>query len=39
MFDHDWAAKAACRTADPDMLFVQGAAQNRAKAICAGCQV
>lgn len=39
MFDRDWAAKAACRTADPDTLFVQGAAQNRAKAICAGCQV
>jgi WhiB family redox-sensing transcriptional regulator len=39
MFDNDWAAKAACRTADPDTLFVQGAAQNRAKAICAGCQV
>ena len=30
---NDWAAKGACRTADPDMLFVQGAAQNRAKAV------
>lgn len=38
-FDADWAARAACRTTDPDMLFVQGAAQNRAKAICLGCSV
>ncbi len=38
-FDSDWAAQAACRAADPDMLFVKGAAQNRAKAICLGCQV
>jgi WhiB family redox-sensing transcriptional regulator len=38
-FDSDWAAQAACRTADPDTLFVQGAAQNRVKAICVGCAV
>lgn len=38
-FDTDWATKAACRATDPDSLFVQGAAQNRAKAICVGCQV
>jgi WhiB family redox-sensing transcriptional regulator len=37
--DTDWAAQAACRTTDPDSLFVQGAAQNRAKAICVGCVV
>ena len=37
--DTVWAAEAACRTADPDTLFVQGAAQNRAKAICLGCAV
>ena len=36
---NDWAAKGACRTADPDMLFVQGAAQNRAKAVCMACSV
>jgi WhiB family redox-sensing transcriptional regulator len=36
---NDWAARGACRTADPDMLFVQGAAQNRAKAICMSCPV
>ncbi len=39
IFDTDWAARAACRTTDPDLLFVQGAAQNRAKAICLGCTV
>jgi WhiB family redox-sensing transcriptional regulator len=36
---NDWASRGACRTADPDMLFVQGAAQNRAKAICMSCSV
>ena len=36
---HDWAAEGACRTTDPDALFVQGAAQNRAKAVCLGCPV
>src|ERR687892_49615 len=35
----DWSADAACRGADPDELFVQGAAQNRAKAVCTGCPV
>jgi WhiB family redox-sensing transcriptional regulator len=39
MMNVDWTAQAACRTADPDALFVQGAAQNRAKVICASCQV
>ena len=33
----DWPAVAACRTTDPDALFVQGAAQNRAKTFCMGC--
>jgi WhiB family redox-sensing transcriptional regulator len=28
-----------CRTASPDELFVEGAAQNRAKALCSGCPV
>ena len=36
---NDWPAQAACRGTDPDTLFVQGAAQNRAKAICFGCPV
>lgn len=35
----DWTTKAACRTDDPDDLFVQGAAQNRAKQRCMGCVV
>jgi WhiB family transcriptional regulator, redox-sensing transcriptional regulator len=35
----DWAAQGACRTGDPDTLFVQGAEQNRAKAVCMGCPV
>jgi WhiB family redox-sensing transcriptional regulator len=35
----DWAARGACRTTDPDALFVQGAAQNRAKVVCSGCPV
>jgi WhiB family redox-sensing transcriptional regulator len=35
----EWAANAACRSTDPDTLFVQGAAQNRAKSICLGCPV
>lgn len=34
-----WSKRAVCRTADPEELFVQGAAQNRAKAICTGCPV
>lgn len=35
----EWTSEAACRGSDPDSLFVQGAAQNRAKAICMGCPV
>lgn len=35
----DWTVTAACRGMDPDELFVQGAAQNRAKAVCSGCPV
>ncbi|HEU4425242.1 MAG TPA: WhiB family transcriptional regulator [Pilimelia sp.] len=30
---------AACRSGDPDALFVQGAEQNMAKRICRGCPV
>ncbi len=39
VWSNDWAAAAACNGTDPDELFVQGAAQNRAKLICMGCQV
>lgn len=35
----DWAKGAACRSTDPDVLFVQGAAQNKAKSLCGGCSV
>lgn len=34
-----WVAQSACRNADPDVLFVTGAAQKRAKAVCLGCPV
>ena len=36
---YEWASRGACRTTDPDSLFVQGAAQNRAKAVCMSCLV
>src|SRR3954453_7733789 len=39
MWITDWTPRAACRNADPDALFVQGAAQNRAKIICRACPV
>jgi len=35
----DWTTLSACRTGNPDELFVSGAAQNRAKAVCLGCPV
>ena len=37
--ESDWTTRAACRDVDPDELFVQGAAQNRAKTRCFGCVV
>jgi WhiB family redox-sensing transcriptional regulator len=37
--DGDWTALGACRDADPDEFFVQGAAQNRVKTRCFGCGV
>lgn len=30
---------AKCREADPEVLFVRGAAQHEAKRVCMGCQV
>ncbi|MDS1271783.1 WhiB family transcriptional regulator [Lipingzhangella sp. LS1_29] len=39
MWNEDLAVHAKCREIDPDALFVQGAAQNRAKLICRGCPV
>ena len=35
----EWIVLSACKDADPDELFVTGAAQNRAKAVCMGCPV
>ncbi|WP_394425765.1 WhiB family transcriptional regulator [Streptomyces sp. SGAir0957] len=34
-----WWERAACRTADPEELFVEGAAQTGAKRICGACEV
>lgn len=38
-WDTDWASRGACRDIDPETLFVVGAAQHKAKAICMGCPV
>jgi WhiB family redox-sensing transcriptional regulator len=38
-WNEEWASKALCNQARPDELFVRGAAQNRAKQLCAGCPV
>ncbi len=35
----DWAQYGQCRDANPDALFVQGAAQQEAKQLCVGCPV
>lgn len=35
----EWAQHGACGTADPDALFVQGAAQQQAKQVCMACPV
>jgi WhiB family redox-sensing transcriptional regulator len=37
--DRTWVAKALCRSADPDELFVRGAAQRKAAVICRHCPV
>ncbi len=39
MWITDWTTRAACKGTDTNELFVQGAAQNRAKLICRGCPV
>jgi len=36
---YEWASRGACTTGDPDALFVQGAAQHRAKIVCSACEV
>ncbi len=37
--DQHWTARAACREAAADALFVEGAAQRRAREMCHGCEV
>ncbi|MFE9934241.1 WhiB family transcriptional regulator [Streptomyces sp. NPDC005533] len=37
--DQAWEERAACRTSDPEELFVAAAAQAQATAVCSGCQV
>ncbi|MEU4173441.1 WhiB family transcriptional regulator [Streptomyces sp. NPDC026665] len=39
MTKNEWSAQAICLTSDPEELFVDGAAQNKAKTICIGCPV
>ncbi|MBV9091829.1 MAG: WhiB family transcriptional regulator [Mycobacteriaceae bacterium] len=34
-----WVSKARCRSADPEALFVRGAAQKKAAVICRHCPV
>ena len=38
-WNEDWASQGQCRGSEPDELFVRGAAQNKAKQLCAGCPV
>lgn len=35
----EWRARGACRSHDPDRLFVPGAAQREAKTVCNPCPV
>ena len=37
--DRAWVSKGLCRQGDPDELFVRGAAQRKAAAICRHCPV
>jgi len=37
--DRAWVRNALCRNADPDELFVRGAAQRKAATICRNCPV
>lgn len=37
--DMNWTARGACLNLAPDELFVQGAAQRSARAVCLGCKV
>ncbi|ODR02272.1 transcriptional regulator [Mycobacterium intermedium] len=37
--DRAWVQQGLCTSADPDLLFVQGAAQRQAASICRHCPV
>lgn len=37
--ESDWTSRAVCAKADPDLLFVTGAAQRDAAKMCHGCPV
>lgn len=37
--ERDWVSNALCKDTDPDELFVRGAAQRKAAAICRHCPV
>ncbi|WP_310778839.1 WhiB family transcriptional regulator [Mycobacterium sp. Z3061] len=37
--DLDWRTRAVCRTADAELLFVDGAQQRQAASICRNCPV
>lgn len=39
MLSENWSAQAACAEQKPDELFVQGAAQREARAVCFSCPV
>ncbi len=39
MWVEDWVPRAACRSTQPDRLFVSGAEQNKAKQVCSSCPV
>ncbi len=39
MWVEDWTPRAACKSAQPDQLFVRGAEQNKAKQLCSACPV
>ena len=37
--DQTWASRAACASAEPDALFVRGAAQRSVRELCFSCPV
>lgn len=37
--EHNWSARGACVSADPDALFVRGRRQQEARLICRDCPV